>query len=709
MKLMRWVEQHIRVGRKKDKDNQNSQRGSRGSKQKGPRSASVESGSILKLQECDLANTIREQTSSTVDSLLGPLYNPSGTGAETGRQLFNKTPESLCCKEVQAARERSRIKTNPWLLTSLGSPIRSPCCSSSASADSGAWTATSSDRSGASARSGQSSALGVSKDHAGGHVQITTHIGSPDTVAHDWYYAGSGSSTASLAKRSSASSASCSNSGTSGLVGGRSHIGATAFALYQNVLTEDQLLGLAGTSNGDCRPALFRYPSGTRLTSVGSRSVRASGRPESARTHRKSYFSPGYNLDPAELTSSEDEAYSDGYQTESGGSDVITVRRMLREDASLLSQFSQGESGFESQLTTPVSLDEESNSSHSTQAQGSQSVAKGQLRSAREKSQTHTPVRGRRGTSQQHQACGSPLRGLSGAGNILGPDRVDVCSLSLAKKMQRLRNEREALCAKIRDVRSEEHISRQEKLLLHRELLQFKQFLLMRTLENIGSELNLSRGPCQMGSPRPSRGEAGGLGGAAVRGVSPALTHSPPSQRRASTSNAPLQMSPQIARQQPAPRVPPHQSPRLMQSSLCSPLRRGTCPTNVAAAMPLNGHSHVPVSPMVGLGNPRSPRTPRMGRQRCLTTGQVHNQGHLIGPSTIATNLGHSGLPSPSKGACSQLLKSPQLRSSPQGSPHTPRMGPPLYAKPRGVPRTTTIDFKAFSTQPNARRLSEGA
>lgn len=50
MKLMRWVEQHIRVGRKKDKDNQNSQRGSRGSKQKGPRSASVESGSILKLQ-----------------------------------------------------------------------------------------------------------------------------------------------------------------------------------------------------------------------------------------------------------------------------------------------------------------------------------------------------------------------------------------------------------------------------------------------------------------------------------------------------------------------------------------------------------------------------------------------------------------------------------------------------------------------------------
>lgn len=59
------------------------------------------------------------------------------------------------------------------------------------------------------------------------------------------------------------------------------------------------------------------------------------------------------------------------------------------------------------------------------------------------------------------QACGSPLRGLSGAGNVLGPDRVDVCSLSLAKKMQRLRNEREALCAKIRDVRSEEHISRQ--------------------------------------------------------------------------------------------------------------------------------------------------------------------------------------------------------------------------------------------------------
>lgn len=73
----------------------------------------------------------------------------------------------------------------------------------------------------------------------------------------------------------------------------------------------------------------------------------------------------------------------------------------------------------------------------------------------------------------------------------------------------------------------------------------------MRTLENIGSELNLSRGPCQMGSPRPSRGEAGGLGGAAVQGVSPALTHSPPSQRRASTSNAPLQISPQVARQQP--------------------------------------------------------------------------------------------------------------------------------------------------------------
>ncbi|OQR79062.1 hypothetical protein BIW11_05992, partial [Tropilaelaps mercedesae] len=364
-----------------------------------------------------------------------------------------------------------------------------------------------------------------------------------------------------------------------------------------------------------------------------------------------------------------------------------------------------GESGFESQLTTPVSLDEESNQGHVAQTQTNHPISKGQLRFARERAQTHTPIRGRRGLAQQHQDRGSPRRGLPGSGNVLGAiDRVDASSPSLAKKMQCLRSEREALCAKIRDVRSEEHISRQEKLLLHRELLQFKQFLLMRTLENIGSELNLNRGPCQMGSPRPHRGETAGLG-AAVRGVSPALTHSPLSQRRSSASNAPIQMSPQPVRQQ-APRVPPHQSPRLMQSSLCSPLRRATCGTNIAGGVP---HSHGPVSPMLGMGTPRSPRTPRMGRQRPLTGGQVHSQSHLVGPSSMGAALGHPSLSSPSKGACSQLLKSPQLRPSPQGSPHTPRMGPSLYAKPRGVPRTTTIDFKAFSGQSSARRLSEGA
>lgn len=49
------------------------------------------------------------------------------------------------------------------------------------------------------------------------------------------------------------------------------------------------------------------------------------------------------------------------------------------------------------------------------------------------------------------------------ANSLGGADqRGEECySPSLAKKMQRLRNEREALCAKIRDVRSEEHISRQ--------------------------------------------------------------------------------------------------------------------------------------------------------------------------------------------------------------------------------------------------------
>lgn len=90
----------------------------------------------------------------------------------------------LSPQEVQAARERSRIKTNPWLLTQLGSPVRSPCCSSSASGDSGAWTATSSDRSG---RSGQGSVLGSSRDHGqSSHPGQTSHVGFHDGVAHDW-------------------------------------------------------------------------------------------------------------------------------------------------------------------------------------------------------------------------------------------------------------------------------------------------------------------------------------------------------------------------------------------------------------------------------------------------------------------------------------------------------------------------------------------
>lgn len=138
--------------------------------------------------------------------------------------------------------------------------------------------------------------------------------------------------------------------------------------------------------------------------------------------------------------------------------------------------------------------------------------------------------------------------------------------------------------------------------------------------------------------------------------------------------------------------MPPHQSPRLIQSS---PLRRITRSMN-AAGIPLGGNS-----PMLGIDTPRSPRTPRMGRQHPHTAAQGQN---LIGHSSVV----HSGLSSPSKATCSQILKSPQLMPNSQGTSHTARMGQALYVKPRGVPRTTTIDFKAFCGQPNSRRLSEG-
>ncbi|OQR79063.1 hypothetical protein BIW11_05991, partial [Tropilaelaps mercedesae] len=61
--------------------------------------------------ECEISNTVREQVSSTVDALLGPLYNTSGS-TETGRQIYNKTPESLCCKGSSTSVSGEILGTN---------------------------------------------------------------------------------------------------------------------------------------------------------------------------------------------------------------------------------------------------------------------------------------------------------------------------------------------------------------------------------------------------------------------------------------------------------------------------------------------------------------------------------------------------------------------------------------------------------------------
>lgn len=127
--------------------------------------------------------------------------------------------------------------------------------------------------------------------------------------------------------------------------------------------------------------------------------------------------------------------------------------------------------------------------------------------------------------------------------------------------------------------------------------------------------------------------------------------------------------------------VLPHQSPRLVPNLTCSPLR--------------------------GRSSQMSPRTPRLGRP---ITHQLDQAGLISQmPQITRHEMGFDRLGHPNNVALpngSKLLCSPKvgMELNPTASPVTPRVGRLLYAKPKGVPRTTTIDFQAFSSP--ARKLS---
>ncbi|XP_018495082.1 uncharacterized protein LOC100903367 [Galendromus occidentalis] len=650
MKLIRWMEQHIRGGRKKDKEDK--EKGKQSKKNRKLQRGYDDAGSIVKLQENELQNSVREQTTSAVESLLGPLYSAreqTVTLVENGfkgnyhcniglepasdrsafvdsqlgeGEVYSEIPDtppppappsianriplqhircigqtaqsavgdaaSQAQHNAETPRERSRIKTNPWFVSSP----QSPCCSSSTSGDSGAWTATSSDRSGRLTHSQEGQTP-------------------RDNASHDWYYADSASSTTSLTKKASAINAS---------------------QLYQNVFPLEERIPSAQKASGG--RVLYRYPSGTHISTAGNLNRCFQRRPESARTYRKSYFMNQYGGDTPDFTSSEDEAFSDDYQTESGNSDMPSVRKRSSHENRKISH------------------------SSAVCANDGRDIF-GKTNDLRQL------IPGRR-SSQVQFPYTSGLPGKTGlTGCLRNPSPLKTPGMGDDWSRPQKTVERQ--------------MRQQENFLLHRELLQFKQFLLMRTLENMGSELNMNRN-ILLSSPQMRQRHF--------------LRHhdlqGPPAQnisrQQVPTGHFVQANDTRLPLHQP-PRGVPHQSPRLAPNMLhCSPLKD------------------------LRSRNPQmSPRTPRLSRTVAHQLDQTSQIPQLPQIPRLETGFDRiPGLsPNLSRSNNPRLLCSPKIgvRVNPAASP---QIGRPIFAKPKGVPRTTTIDFQAFSS-PSRKQAGETA
>lgn len=373
MKLIRWVEVHIGRSRKKAKKTPTKQQGS-------PRCGDGPSESLARASPSAAATRLRsgEQNCSRVGDPDGPgprakttaplqpqagsLSKPSVAHIRTS--FLDQAPVSPA--DANSPRQRSRIKTNPW----IASP-RSPCGSSSA--DSG-WA-------------GSRSSTGSEGSEPGDMTSLILHEPSWRGGCH-WASLGS-------------------------LPPARSHQAASLLGASP--------LRPRTASTLDRRPSPLIGSSDLRLASATTTTT--TRRPESARLQRRqpcgrSLFGTRIS-DNDSSASSDDEAYSEDFFQSEDSSDVVTVVKAAGTP--------QTDSACDpgSCTTTPLS------------------------------------------------ECSSQLQ------------RTET----LADKVRRLRAQRVLVQQKMHEARVEEQASREQRIRLHRELMQFRRLMLLHSLQGLRSDL----------------------------------------------------------------------------------------------------------------------------------------------------------------------------------------------------------------------------
>lgn len=370
MKLIRWVEVHIGRSRKKAKKTPTKQQGS-------PRCGDGPSENLARTSPSTAAPRLRsgEQSCSRVgDSGRPEPHAKAAASLQPQASSLSKLPVAhirtsfldqapVSPADANSPRQRSRIKTNPW----IASP-RSPCGSSSA--DSG-WA-------------GSRSSTGSEGSEPGDVTSLLLHEPSWRGGCH-WASLGS-------------------------LPPARSHHAASLHGASP--------LRPRTASTLDRRPSPLIGSSDLRLASATT-----TRRPESARLQRRqtcgrSLFGTRIS-DNDSSASSDDEAYSEDFLQSEDSSDVVTVVKAAGTP--------QTDSACDpgSCTTTPLS------------------------------------------------ECSSQLQ------------RTET----LAEKVRRLRAQRVQVQQKMHEARVEEQASREQRIRLHRELMQFRRLMLLHSLQGLRCDL----------------------------------------------------------------------------------------------------------------------------------------------------------------------------------------------------------------------------
>ncbi|XP_077487993.1 uncharacterized protein LOC144098916 [Amblyomma americanum] len=382
MKLIRWVEVHIGRSRKKAKKTPTKQQGS-------PRCGDGPSENLARASPSAAAPRLLSggQSCSRVGNSGRPELHAKAAAAVSLQPQacsLSKLPVAhirtsfldqapMSPADANSPRQRSRIKTNPW----IASP-RSPCGSSSA--DSG-WA-------------GSRSSTGSEGSEPGDVTSLLLH--EPSWRGGHW---------ASLGSLPPARS---------------NHVASLLGA---------SPLRPRNSSTLDRRPSPLIGSSDLRLASATTR------RPESARLQRRqtcgrSLFGTRIS-DNDSSASSDDEAYSEDFLQSEDSSDVVTVVKAAGTP--------QTDSACDpgSCTTTPLS------------------------------------------------ECSSQLQ------------RTET----LADKVRRLRAQRVLVQQKMHEARVEEQASREQRIRLHRELMQFRRLMLLHSLQGLRSDLE-QRTACMASSCR---------------------------------------------------------------------------------------------------------------------------------------------------------------------------------------------------------------